>query len=123
MKPQTAKVLGCISLLISIPGVALPLTVTFVESVELYLTTALHLEALAEEDFISVDLLVYPLFFLPTNITALVLGILARRSRLGKAGIIVSGLGILIPIGAALAALMAVLYFLIDPPAFPFFYH
>jgi len=119
MKPQTAKVLGCISLLISIPGVALPLCITFVEPIEEYLTTALHLEVLAEENLVSVDLLVYPAFFLPTNITALVLGIFARRSRLGKAGIIVSGLGILIPIGAGIAALMVVIMLLINPPVIP----
>jgi len=119
MKPQTAKVLGCISLLISIPGVALPLSITFVEPIEEYLTTALHLEVLAEQDFVSMDLLIYPAFFLPTNITALVLGIFARRSRLGKAGIIVSGLGILMPIGAGIAVLMVVVVFLISPPIFP----
>jgi len=119
MKLRTAKVLGCISLLISIPGVVLPLSITFVEPIEQYLTTALHLEVLAEEDLVSMDLLVYPLFFLPTNITALVLGILARRSRLGKAGIIVSGLGILLPIGAGIAVLMVVIMLLINPPVFP----
>ena len=120
MRTQTAKVLGCISLLISIPGVVLPLSITFVEPIEQYLTAALHLEVLAEEDLVSVDLLVYPAFFLPTNITALVLGIFARCSKLGKAGIIVSSLGILVPIGAGIAVLMVVIVLLIGPPVIPY---
>ena len=122
MRMQTARALGCASLLISVPGVLLPLCITFVEPIELYLTAALHLESLAKEDFISMDLLVYPAFFLPTNIAALILGIFARRCRLGKAGIIVSGLGILLPLGAGIAVLMVVVALLISPPVFPPFY-
>lgn len=120
MKLRTAKALGCISLLISITGVVIPLCIAFVEPIEQYLTAVLHLGDLGDDDFISIDLLIYPGFFLPINIVALIMGIFARPSRLGKAGIIVSGLGILVPIGAGIAVLMVVIMLLIDPPVFPY---
>ncbi len=120
MKPRTANILGYVSILIGVPGVVLPLVITFVDSVEQYLTAAMHIEFLANKDFISWDLLIYPALFLPTNIIAFVLGILARHSRSGKAGIVVSGVGLLMPIGTGLAVLMVIVIFLISPPVFFF---
>ena len=119
MKPRTANILGYVSILIGVPGVVLPLVITFVDSVEQYLTAAMHIEFLANKDCTSWDMLIYPALFLPTNIIAFVLGILARHSRPGKAGIVVSGVGLLMPIGAGLAVLMVIVIFLISPPVFP----
>ena len=112
MKARTANILGCTSVLIAVPGVVLQLLITLVDSVEKYLTTAMHIDFLPKDDLIRWDLLIYPALFLPTNIIAFVLAILARQSRLGKAGIAISGLGLLIPIGAFLALLMIIVAFL-----------
>jgi hypothetical protein len=123
MKPRTTNILGYTSILIGVPGVVLPLLITFVDSLEQYLTVAMHIEFLANDDWLSWDLLVYPILFLPTNIIAFVMGILARRSLPGKAGIAISGVGLLMPIGAGLAVLMVIVMFLIWPPDLSFLFY
>jgi len=118
MKPQTAKVIGSISLLIGIVGVTAPLSITFVDAIEQHVTAVIPVPLSDESP--SLDILLYSLLFLPVNLVGLIMGIFARRSTLGKAGIVVSGIGICLVIGGALGALMTIIMFIIWPPFVPF---
>ena len=116
MEPQIAKVIGCISLLLGTVGFAAPVSIAFIDAVERYVTAAMP-----NPFFGEFDLLIYAVLFAPVNIVALILGILARVSRLGKAGIVVSVLGLCLAIGAGLGMLMVIVMFWIwPPPPFPY---
>ncbi len=122
MKPQSAKILGNISVLIGLVGVALPLSAAFLETVEQCVAAALRIPAQVSDASFPGDLLTYSVLFLPLNITALIIGILARRSRLGKAGIIIiAGVGICLPIGCGLGLLMLSLLLGTSPRVFPWY--
>ena len=120
MKPQSAKILGSISVLIGLVGVALPLSAAFLEPVEQYVAAALRIPAHISDANFPGDLLTYSVLFLPVNIIALIIGILARRSRLGKAGIIIAGVGICLAVGSALGALMLSFLIWLTPPVPPY---
>jgi len=120
MKPQSAKILGSISVLIGLVGVALPLSAAFLEPVEQYVAAALHIPSQVSDAYFLGDLLTYSVLFLPLNIVALIIGILARRSRLGKAGIIIAGVGICLPIGCGLGILMLSFLSWLTPSPFPY---
>ena len=122
MKPQSAKILGSISVLIGLVGVALPLSAAFLEPVEQDVAAALRIPAHISDANFPGDLLTYSVLFLPVNIIALIIGILARRSRLGKAGIIIAGVGICLPIGCGLGVLMVLFLYWISPPPLFFLY-
>jgi len=122
MKPQSAKILGSISVLIGLAGVALPLSAAFLEPVEQCVAAALRIPAHISDATFPGDLLTYSVLFLPLNIVALIIGLLARCSMLGKAGIIIAGVGICLPIGCGLGILMLSLLFWISPPIPPMYY-
>jgi hypothetical protein len=122
MKPQSAKILGSISVLIGLAGVALPLSAAFLEPVEQYVAAALRIPARISDANFPGDLLTYSVLFLPLSITALITGILARRSRLGKAGIIIAGVGICLPIGCGLGVLMVLFWSWLSPPILPYYF-
>jgi hypothetical protein len=119
MKPQSAKILGSISVLIGLVGVALPLSAAFLEPVEQCLAAALHIPAHISDANFPGDLLTYSVLFLPLNIIALIIGILSRRSRLGKAGIIIAAGGICLAVGSLLGVLMLSLLLWTSPRVFP----
>jgi len=119
MKPQSAKILGSISVLIGLVGVALPLSAAFLEPVEQYVAAALRIPAHISDASFPGDLLTYSVLFLPLDIIALIIGILARRSMVGKAGIIIAGVGICLPIGCGLGILMVLFWAWLSPPIFP----
>jgi len=120
MKPQSAKILGSISVLIGLVGVALPLWATFLEPVEQCVAAALRIPARISDASFPGDLLTYSVLFLPVNIIALIIGILARRSRLGKAGVIIAGVGICLPIGCGLGVLMLSFLSWLTTPVSPY---
>jgi hypothetical protein len=122
MKPQSAKILGSISVLIGLAGVALPLSAAFLEPVEQYVAAALRIPAHISDAAFPGDLLTYSVPFLPLNIIALIIGILTRRFRLGKAGIITAGVGICLPIGCGLGILMLLFLSWLSPPPLFFLY-
>jgi hypothetical protein len=121
MKPQSAKILGSISVLIGLAGVALPLSAAFLEPVEQYVAAALRIPAHISDASFPGDLLTYSVLFLPLDIIALIIGILARRSRLGKAGIIIAGVGICLLIGCGLGILMLLFLSWLSPPILPYY--
>jgi len=122
MKPQSAKILGSISVLIGLVGVALPLSAAFLVPVEQYVAAALHIPSQVSDAYFPGDLLTYSVLFLPVNIFALIIGLLARRSRLGKAGIIIAGVGICLAIGCGLGVLMVLFWSWLSPPIFPYYF-
>jgi hypothetical protein len=121
MKPQSAKILGSISVLISLVGIALPLSAAFLDPVEQCVAAALRIPAHISDASFPGDLLTYSVLFLPLNIIALIIGLLARRSMLGKAGIIIAGVGICLPIGCGLGVLMVLFWSWLSPPIFPYY--
>lgn len=121
MKPQSAKILGSISVLIGLVGVVLPLSAAFLDPVEQCVAAALRIPARISDAHFPGDLLTYSVLFLPLNIIALIIGILARRSRLGKAGMIIAGVGICLPIGCGLGVLMMYFLWSISPPILPYY--
>jgi hypothetical protein len=121
MKPQSAKILGSISVLIGLAGVALPLSAAFLEPVEQYVAAALRIPAHISDASFPGDLLTYSVLFLPLDIIALIIGILARRSRLSKAGIIIAGVGICLLIGCGLGILMLLFLSWLSPPILPYY--
>lgn len=121
MKPQSAKILGSINVLIGLVGVALPLSAAFLEPVEQCVAAALRIPARISDANFPGDLLTYSVLFLPVNIFALIIGLLARRSKLGKAGIVIAGVGICLPIGCGLGVLMLLFWSWLSPPILPYY--
>ncbi len=121
MKPQIARILGSMSLLIAVAGVVLPLASAFLEPVEQYVAAALRIPPRISDAYFPGDLLTYSVLFLPLDIIALIIGILARRSRLGKAGIIIAGVGICLPIGCGLGVLVMLFWSWLSPPILPYY--
>ena len=116
MKQWTAKVLAGISLLLAGLGVAAPLSIVFIWPLAQRLTAGPPIRFAISEDDLSSHLLTLSLAFLPTNIIALVLGIPARRSKLGKVALALSIVGVCLAVGSVIGALMMFIKLIIWPP-------
>ena len=118
MKPRTTRILGATSLLLGLSAIAAPFCLALCDTLEQRILAVPVFEALVDEEY---GLLLYSFLLLPLGLGALVLGILTRRSRIGKAGLAVSILALSMPFTSVIAAVIYVIVdFMVHPPFFPY---
>ena len=116
MKPRTTKILGSTSLLLALIAVVSPFCIALCDTLEQRILALPLFEDLFDEEY---GLLLYSFLFLPFGLVALLLSILARRLRIGKAALVASILAVFMPVGCVIAA---VIYAIVDIMINPFFF-